>query len=47
MKRSSEQYYRDLVMQDKLRINLEYVADHSFVKDLKIIFMTFKSVVTE
>lgn len=42
-----EQYYRDVVMQDKLRINLEYIADHSFIKDLKIIFMTFKSVVTE
>ena len=42
-----EQYYRDIVMQDKLRINLEYVADHSFIKDLKIIFMTFKAVVTE
>jgi len=42
-----EQYYRDVVMQDKLRINLEYVADHSFVKDLKIIFMTFKAVVAE
>ena len=39
-----EQYYRDVVMQDKLRINLEYVADHSFFKDLKIIFMTFKAV---
>lgn len=42
-----EQYYRDVVMQDKLRINLEYVAGHSFIKDLKIIFMTFKAVVTE
>ena len=42
-----EQYYREVVMQDKLRINLEYVADHSFFKDLKIIFMTFKAVVTE
>lgn len=42
-----EQYYRDVVMQDKLRINLEYVADHSFVNDLKIIFMTFNAVVTE
>ena len=42
-----EQYYRDVVMQDKLRINLEYIADHSFVKDLKIIFMTFKAVVAE
>ena len=42
-----EHYYRDVVMQDKLRINLEYVADHSFIKDLKIIFMTFKAVVAE
>ena len=42
-----EQFYRDTVMQDKLRINLEYIADHSFIKDLKIIFMTFKAVVTE
>lgn len=42
-----EQYYRDVVMQDKLRINLEYVASHYFVKDLKIIFMTFKAVVAE
>ncbi len=42
-----EQYYRDVVMPDKLRINLEYIADHSFIKDLKIIFMTFKAVVTE
>ena len=42
-----EQYYRDVVMQDKLRINLEYIADHTFIKDLKIIFMTFKAVVTE
>ena len=42
-----EQYYRDVVMQDKLRINLEYVADHSFFTDLKIIFMTFKAVITE
>lgn len=42
-----EQYYRYVVMQDKLRINLEYVTDHSFIKDLKIIFMTFKVVVAE
>ena len=34
-------------MPDKLRINLEYVADHSFIKDLKIIFMTFKAIATE
>ena len=42
-----EQFYRDTVMQDKLRINLEYVSDHSFFNDIKIILMTFKAVVTE
>ena len=42
-----ESYYRDVVMQDKLRINLEYVADHSFFKDIRIIFQTFKAVITE
>ena len=42
-----EQFYRDTVMQDKLRINLEYISDHSFFKDIKIILMTFKAVVTE
>lgn len=42
-----EQYYREVVMQDKLRINLEYISDHSFFRDLKIIFMTIKVVVTE
>ena len=42
-----EQFYRDTVMQDKLRINLEYVSDHSFFKDIKIILMTIKAVVSE
>lgn len=42
-----EQYYREVVMQDKLRINLQYISDHSFFRDLKIIFMTFKVIVTE
>lgn len=42
-----EQYYREVVMQDKLRINLQYISDHSFFRDLKIIFMTIKVVVTE
>lgn len=42
-----EQYYRDVVMQDKLRINLQYISDHSFFRDLKIIFMTFKVIIKE
>lgn len=39
-----ESYYRDVIMQDKLRINLDYVADHSFFGDLGLIFKTFWSV---
>ncbi len=40
-----EQYYREVVMQDKLRINLEYISDRSFFKDIKIIFLTFWAIV--
>lgn len=39
-----ESYYRDVIMQDKLRINLDYVANHSFFGDLGLIFKTFWSV---
>lgn len=39
-----EQYYIQVVMQDKLRINLEYVASHTFIGDIKLIFKTFKSI---
>lgn len=40
-----EQYYRDIVMQDKLRINLEYVRNHSFFGDICLIFKTFLSII--
>lgn len=40
-----EQYYRDVIMQDKLRINLEYVRNHSFWGDIKLIFKTFSAIV--
>lgn len=40
-----EQYYIDVVMQDKLRINLDYVAHHSLLGDLKLIFNTFGAIV--
>lgn len=39
-----EQYYIQVVMQDKLRINLEYVASHTLIGDIKLIFKTFKSI---
>lgn len=40
-----EKFYREVVMQDKLRINLEYVNNHSFLGDIKIIIKTFFAVV--
>lgn len=42
-----DQYYVDVIMQDKLRINLEYVATHSFWNDLKLIFLTFREIITK
>lgn len=40
-----EQYYIDVIMQDKLRINLDYVEHRSFFSDLKVIFQTILSIV--
>lgn len=40
-----EQYYRDVIMQDKLNINLEYVHNHSIWGDIKLIFKTFSAIV--
>lgn len=40
-----ERYYIDVIMQDKLRINLEYVAHNSLLEDLKLIFETFKAII--
>ena len=42
-----DRYYVDVIMQDKLRINLEYVVSHSFWGDLKLIYQTFKAVVSK
>lgn len=39
-----EAFYREVIMPDKLKINLEYIKDQSFVKDLSIILMTLKAV---
>lgn len=35
-----EQYYIDVIMPDKLRINLEYIGHRTFLKDLGVIFKT-------
>lgn len=42
-----ERYYVDVIMPDKLRINLEYVEKHSFLYDVQLIFMTFWEIITK
>ncbi len=42
-----EEYYINVIMPDKLNINLEYVNDHNFIKDIQLIFNTIKVVITE
>ena len=40
-----DKFYIEVVMQDKLRINLDYVVHHSFLFDLKLIFKTLFAIV--
>ncbi|HMS64801.1 MAG TPA: sugar transferase [Ignavibacteria bacterium] len=40
-----ENYYINEIMPDKIRLNLEYLKNRSFFKDLKIIFQTFGAIV--
>lgn len=42
-----EKYYIEVIMQEKLKLYLEYVQNHSFWSDIKLIFQTFKVIVTE
>ena len=42
-----EQYYIDVIMQDKIKLYLDYVDNHSFWYDLKLIFQTFYTIVKE
>ena len=42
-----EDYYINVIMQEKIRLYLEYVSNHSFWRDLGIIFKTFWVVVKE
>nr|WP_286426797.1 sugar transferase [Myroides marinus] len=39
--------YIEVIMPDKLKYNLEYIDKASFVYDIKLIFMTFKEIVTK
>lgn len=39
-----ERYYREVIMPDKLRLNLEYVQTMSLGEDLRLIFSTFRAI---
>ena len=42
-----EDFYINVIMQEKIKLYLEYVDHSSFWYDLKLIFQTFKVIVTE
>lgn len=42
-----EQYYREVILPDKLKINQEYISKSSLFFDLKIIFKTVTSILTK
>lgn len=39
-----ERYYIEVIMQEKLKLYLEYVDNHSFWGDIRLIFKTFEAV---
>ena len=42
-----EKYYIEVIMQEKIKLYLEYVEKHSFLYDLGLIFKTFWVIVSE
>lgn len=42
-----EKYYIEVIMQEKIKLYLEYVRDHGFFYDLGLIFKTFWVIVSE
>lgn len=42
-----EEYYIHVIMQEKIKFYLEYVENASFLYDLKLIFKTFKVIISE
>ena len=42
-----ERYYREVVMQDKLRINLDYVANYTLLWDIGLLFKTLWRIVAD
>lgn len=42
-----EKYYIEVIMQEKLKLYLEYVGNHSFLGDIGLVFRTFWVIVKE
>lgn len=42
-----EKYYIEVIMQEKIKLYLEYVEKHSFFYDIALIFKTFRVIVSE
>ena len=42
-----EQYYINVIMQEKIHCYLEYVKQHNFWYDIKLIFQTFWTIISE
>ncbi|WP_287667948.1 sugar transferase [Bacteroides sp.] len=42
-----EDYYINVIMQEKIRLYLEYVQNASFWYDIRLVFQTFKVIITE
>lgn len=42
-----EDYYIHVIMQEKIKLYLEYVDNHSFFGDIALIFKTFEVIVKE
>ena len=42
-----EDYYINVIMQEKIKLYLEYIQDASCWSDIKLIFKTFKVIITE
>ena len=42
-----EKYYIEVIMQEKIKLYLEYVEKHSFLYDIGLIFKTFREIVSE
>ena len=47
MAEDPEDYYINVIMQEKIKLYLEYVENASFMYDLMLIFKTFKVIISE